>query len=65
MWHEHYHTRGVGLKIVRSDEFWIKGHFPARPMYPGVLIIETGAQLASFLYNSRFAEPLLPVFARI
>src|SRR5262249_13267839 len=50
---------------VRSDEFWVKGHFPARPMYPGVLMIETAAQLASFTYNSRFKEPTLPVFARI
>ncbi len=65
VWHEHDYTRGVGLKIVRSDEFWVKGHFPARPMYPGVLMIETAAQLASFTYNSRFKEPTLPMFLRI
>lgn len=65
VWHEHDFTRGIGLKIVRSDEFWVKGHFPARPMYPGVLMIETAAQLASFMYNSRFTQPKLPVFLRI
>lgn len=65
VWHEADFTRGVGLKVVREDEFWVKGHFPGRPMYPGVLMIETAAQLASFLYNSRFTEPKLPVFARI
>lgn len=65
VWHEHDFTRAVGLKVVRPDEFWVKGHFPGRPMYPGVLMIETAAQLASFTYNSRFTEPTLPVFARI
>lgn len=65
VWHERDFTRGIGLKIVRSDEFWVKGHFPGKPMYPGVMMIETAAQLASFLYNSRFTEPTLPVFARI
>jgi 3-hydroxyacyl-[acyl-carrier-protein] dehydratase len=65
VWHEADYTRGVGLKVVRADEFWVKGHFPARPMYPGVLMIETAAQLASLMYNSRFTEPTLPVFARI
>jgi 3-hydroxyacyl-[acyl-carrier-protein] dehydratase len=65
VWHEHDFTRGIGLRVVRSDEFWVKGHFPERPLFPGVLMIETGAQLASFLYNSRFSDPQLPVFARI
>jgi len=65
VWHEGDFTRAVGLKVIRPDEFWVKGHFPSRPMYPGVLMIETGAQLASFMYNSRFTEPTLPVFVRI
>lgn len=65
VWHEADYTRGVGLKIVRSDEFWVRGHFPERAMYPGVLMIETAAQLASFTYNSRFTTPTLPVFLRI
>ncbi len=65
VWHERDYTRGVGLKIVRNDEFWVQGHFPARPMYPGVLMIETAAQLASFMYNARCTQPTLPVFARI
>jgi len=40
---------GVGLKIVREDEFWVKGHIPDRPLFPGVLMIETAAQMAAFL----------------
>jgi 3-hydroxyacyl-[acyl-carrier-protein] dehydratase len=38
----------IGYKDVRGDEFWVAGHIPGRPLFPGVLMIETGAQLASF-----------------
>src|SRR5207249_4252638 len=38
----------IGYKDVRHDEFWVEGHIPGRPLFPGVLMIETGAQLASF-----------------
>jgi len=37
----------VGLKDVRPDEFWVRGHIPGRPLFPGVLMIEASAQLAS------------------
>ena len=37
-----------GYKDVRLDEFWVPGHIPGRPLFPGVLMIEAGAQLASF-----------------
>jgi len=65
VWYASDYTRGVGLKTVRDDEFWVPGHFPSKALLPGVMMIETGAQLASFLYNSRFPEPKLPVFIRI
>jgi 3-hydroxyacyl-[acyl-carrier-protein] dehydratase len=65
VWHESDFTRGIGLKVVRDDEFWVDGHFPGKPMFPGVLMIETGAQLAGYLYNSRFVRPHMPVFTRI
>lgn len=38
----------IGYKDVGTDEFWIPGHIPGRPLLPGVLMIEAGAQLASF-----------------
>ena len=43
----------IGYKDVRHDEFWVPGHIPGRPLFPGVLMIETGAQLASF-YTKKF-----------
>jgi 3-hydroxyacyl-[acyl-carrier-protein] dehydratase len=43
----------LGYKDVRADEFWVEGHIPGRPLLPGVLMIEAGAQLASF-YTRQF-----------
>jgi len=41
--------RAVAFKDVRADEFWVPGHIPGRPIFPGVLMIEAAAQLASFV----------------
>jgi len=41
----------VGIKQVHHDEFWVAGHIPGRPIYPGVLMIEAAAQLSSILYQ--------------
>ena len=38
----------LGFKNVRDDEFWVPGHIPGRPLLPGVLMLETAAQLAAF-----------------
>ncbi|HEY7115840.1 MAG TPA: 3-hydroxyacyl-ACP dehydratase FabZ family protein [Tepidisphaeraceae bacterium] len=38
----------IGYKDVKDNEFWVAGHIPGRPLFPGVLMIEAGAQLASF-----------------
>lgn len=44
----------VAVKDVRDDEFWVPGHIPGRPIFPGVLMIEAAAQLASFIGIYRF-----------
>jgi 3-hydroxyacyl-[acyl-carrier-protein] dehydratase len=39
----------VGLKNVSINESYFQGHFPRRPVMPGVLIIESMAQTAAVL----------------
>jgi len=38
----------AGLRDLKDDEFWIRGHIPGRPLFPGVLMIETAAQLVGY-----------------
>jgi 3-hydroxyacyl-[acyl-carrier-protein] dehydratase len=39
----------TGLKNVSIGDFYFQGHFPQRPVMPGVLIIEAMAQTAAAL----------------
>lgn len=39
----------VGLKNVSFNESFFQGHFPGRPVMPGVLIVEALAQAAAIL----------------
>lgn len=44
------HKEGIiaGYRDVRDDEFWVRGHIPGRPIFPGVLMMESAAQLVSY-----------------
>ena len=52
----------TGVKNIQNNEFFFEGHFPNRPIMPGVFIIEALAQTASVLvmhslslkYNKKF-----------
>ncbi len=65
IWANEDNSAGVGSLTVRGDEFWVRGHFPERPMFPGVLMVEAGAQLACYLYNRYFDGLHLAAFLRI
>jgi beta-hydroxyacyl-ACP dehydratase FabZ len=39
----------VGIKNVTTNEPFFQGHFPGRPIFPGVLILEALAQLGGIL----------------
>jgi 3-hydroxyacyl-[acyl-carrier-protein] dehydratase len=41
-------SEGVTYRDVEPDEFWVEGHIPGRPLFPGVLMIEMAAQTASY-----------------
>ena len=57
----------VGLKYVSPDESYFKGHFPGRPVMPGVLQIEAMAQVGGVLVLNTFPDPenYLTFFGRI
>lgn len=40
--------KAVGIKNVTVDEWFFAGHYPERPIMPGVLIVEAMAQVAGF-----------------
>ena len=42
-------VRATGIKNVSINEPFFQGHFPGRPVMPGVLIIEAMAQSAAIL----------------
>ena len=42
-------VKATGVKNVKKDEIFFKGHFPNKPIMPGVFIIEALAQAASVL----------------
>src|SRR5262247_187164 len=51
---------GAGEYTVRGDEPFLKGHFPGQPLFPGVLLVEAGAQLAGTVAQSDPQIPPMP-----
>ena len=51
---------GAGEYQVRGDEPFLRGHFPSRPLMPGVLLLEAAAQLAGTVAQSDPTVPPMP-----
>lgn len=47
---DHVNHMIVGYKDIRDDEFWVPGHMPGYPIFPGVLMCEAAAQLACYYH---------------
>jgi len=58
--------RIVGIKNLTFNEQFFQGHFPGRPVMPGVLQMEALAQVAGILLNKLFGgEGTISYFAAI
>ncbi len=57
----------VGIKNVTINEEFFQGHFPNQPMMPGVLILESMAQVSGFLMKHSVEKPQnkIPVIASL
>ncbi|MHA1550288.1 MAG: 3-hydroxyacyl-ACP dehydratase FabZ [Alphaproteobacteria bacterium] len=53
--------QGVGFYQVTEKEDFFRGHFPTRPVFPGVLMIEAMAQTAGAIgcHFSEFTDKLI------
>jgi len=51
---------GVGEYRVRGDEYYLRGHLPGEPILPGVLLVESAAQVAGMVAQEDPANPRWP-----
>jgi 3-hydroxyacyl-[acyl-carrier-protein] dehydratase len=56
LWFDRENMLVLGYKDVTDREFWIRGHIPGRPLMPGVIMVESAAQLLSFFVKQIMGE---------
>jgi 3-hydroxyacyl-[acyl-carrier-protein] dehydratase len=56
LWYDKEKALILGYKDVTDKEFWVRGHIPDRPLMPGVIMVESAAQLASFFIKQIYQE---------
>ena len=65
LWYDKDKHLVLGYKDVTENEFWVRGHIPGRPLMPGVIMVEAGAQLSSFFLKQIYQEEGFIGFAGI
>ncbi len=76
IWYDKEKFLILGYKDVTETEFWVRGHIPERPLMPGVIMVESAAQISSFavkriyglegfigfasIENAKFRKPVEP-----
>lgn len=53
---EQQEDRIVCRKTFTGDEFWYRGHYPAYPITPGVLLCEAAMQAGAVLLSQHLAD---------
>jgi 3-hydroxyacyl-[acyl-carrier-protein] dehydratase len=65
LWYDKEKMLVLGFKDVTENEFWVRGHIPGRPLMPGVIMVESAAQLLSFFVRHVLGEDVFIGFASI
>lgn len=52
----------TGHYSVKGDEFFLRGHFPGKPIVPGVILCEILAQSACVLLEDAIKEGQIPMY---
>lgn len=52
----------IGHYTVTGEEYFLQGHFPGKPIVPGVILCEILAQSACVLMENALAQGQIPIY---